>query len=71
MFERSLEQVQSSDDVRFDELARSVDGTIYMAFRGQMHHCVGLELADSSADGFSVCYVNMREAVSIAAYHIT
>src|ERR1700726_2992886 len=42
MRERSLEQHIGADDVRIDELCRSVDRPVDMAFCGQMHDRVGI-----------------------------
>ena len=42
--ERGLQQGRRADDVRADELPRTVDRTIHMRFRGQMENRIGLEL---------------------------
>ncbi len=43
-----FQQGVSTNDIRFNKRRRAVDGTVYMAFRRQVHHAIGLILLENS-----------------------
>jgi hypothetical protein len=50
MLERSLEQNVGADHIGGDEVGRFVDRPVDMAFRRQVHDCVGVEVLHELGD---------------------
>ena len=64
MRERGLKQRVGADDVGVDEVRRRVDGTVDVAFGGEMHHGVRVELGKEFRDGRTVADVGAAELVA-------
>ena len=58
-----LEQAERSDDIGLDEDLRTVDGSVDMAFGGQVHQHIDRFLAQQLADRRLVADVGLDETV--------
>ena len=63
VFESALQQVGGSENVGFDEAERIVDGAVHMAFGGQMHDGVRLEVVEEAFDGCRIADVRLFEMI--------
>ena len=61
VFPCGFEQRVSADDIGLDELARTVDRTVHMAFRGEVHHMRRLELGEHTIQFGPVADVDLLE----------
>ena len=69
IFERCVEQPECADDVRFDERRRSINRTVDMRFRRQMHDRVGLLVGEDAAHLPAVANVGLIEAIVRRTFH--
>ena len=61
--ERRLEHREGADDVRLDEGCGTVDRTIHMALRREMHDGVRFEVGERAVDGLAVADVGAHERI--------
>jgi hypothetical protein len=61
--ECSFKQSIGADDIRGDELGRSVDGTIDVALGGQMHDGIGIEVGEELGDLRAIADIRAAEMV--------
>lgn len=58
---RSLKQRERSDDIGLHKDVGAGNGTVNVAFRGQMHDCIGLILGENPVDGVTIANVMLLE----------
>ena len=64
MRERGLEQHIGADDIGVDEIGRTVDRSVDVAFRRQMHDRVGIEARKNVGDGRTIADIGAAEAIA-------
>src|SRR5882762_110611 len=64
MRQRSFEQNVGADHIGVDELGRSIDRAVDMAFRGQMHDGISIEACESIGNSGPVADVGATESVT-------
>ena len=67
---RGFEQGEGADHVGADERRRTVDGTIDVAFRRQVHDCVGAVFGEDGAHGVRVGNVGHDQGVARVAVRV-
>ena len=65
VFSCGLQQRVRAHDVCLDELARSVDRTVHMTFRGEVHHVRRLEFRKHAVELVPVADVDLLELESV------
>ncbi len=61
---RRFQQGVSAGNVGLDKLARTINGTIDMAFGGKVHHGVRLELGKGLLQGLPITDVDLRKSIT-------
>jgi len=69
VFAESMESLERAHEVGQDELFRTVDRTIHVGFRRQMHHVVDLMLGERLPEGRSIANVRLDEDVAGISIH--
>src|ERR1700675_5172492 len=69
MAARHLEHRISAKDIRLDKAARARDRTIHVAFGGEMHHRIRLELFKDGFYGVLVANIGVSEPIAWIAAH--
>ena len=69
MRERGLEQDIGADDIGVDEFGRTVDRSVDMAFRRQMHDRVGIETRKNLGNGRTIADIGAAEAIARMTLH--
>ncbi len=63
MRKRGLEQHIGADDIGVDELGRTIDRPVDVAFGGQMHDGVRIEVREDVSDAGAIADVGAAEAI--------
>ena len=58
-----MKQVKGANDIRLDELAVAVDGTVDMALSGKVHDRVGLVFCKDRVECSRIAEVDLLEAI--------
>src|SRR5262249_33562336 len=67
MCERGFQQHIGADHVGVDEFGRAIDGAVYVALCGKMHHRVGVEAREGIGHNGAVADVGATELVASMA----
>ena len=69
MRERGLEQDIGADDIGVDEFGGTVDRSVDMAFRRQMHDRVGIEARKNLGNGRTIADIGAAEMIARMSLH--